>query len=84
MKRVDGKEFKKIRTGVIGVGSMGQNHARVYSEISNLVAVTDLDKKQGTKVADRLGITYYSDFHEMFSEQLLIHLKQYLAFGQKC
>ena len=35
------KQFKDIRTGVIGVGSMGVNHARVYSEISNLVGVAE-------------------------------------------
>ena len=29
------KDFFEIKTGVIGVGSMGQNHARIYSEISN-------------------------------------------------
>ena len=27
--------YSDIKTGVIGVGSMGQNHARVYKEISN-------------------------------------------------
>lgn len=34
-----------IRVGVIGVGAMGENHARVYSELNrvDLVAVTDLD-----------------------------------------
>ena len=36
--------FKDIRTAVVGVGSMGQNHARVLNEISNLVGVVDLDK----------------------------------------
>ena len=41
------KEFQNIRTGVIGVGSMGQNHARIYDKISNLVGVSDYDKNQG-------------------------------------
>ena len=40
-------KIKEIRTGVIGVGSMGQNHARVYSEISDLTSVSDPNEKQG-------------------------------------
>ncbi|MEI6070812.1 MAG: Gfo/Idh/MocA family oxidoreductase [Verrucomicrobiae bacterium] len=32
-----------IRTGVVGVGHMGINHARIYSEISTLAAVYDAD-----------------------------------------
>ena len=31
------KKFKNLKTGVIGVGSMGRHHARIYSEISDLV-----------------------------------------------
>ena len=34
-----------IKTAVIGVGSMGQHHARVYSQLkgSDLMAVSDAD-----------------------------------------
>ena len=37
---------KKIRTGVVGVGSLGQWHARIYSEMEDveLVGVYDADK----------------------------------------
>jgi len=55
------KQFSKIRTAVIGVGSMGQNHARIYSEISNLVCVVDPDEKQGKKVAGHYGVKWYPD-----------------------
>ena len=30
-----------IRTGVIGVGAMGKNHARIYKELSNFVAIAE-------------------------------------------
>ena len=43
------------KTGVIGVGSMGQNHARLYSEISDLLGVYDVDKDQAKRVARRFG-----------------------------
>ena len=52
----------KIKTGVIGVGSMGQNHARVYNEISNLIGVSDLDEKQGKLVSERLGVKYFKNY----------------------
>jgi UDP-N-acetylglucosamine 3-dehydrogenase len=57
--------FKGIRTGVIGVGSMGQNHARVLKEISNLVAVADINEEQGRMVAERFGVPWFGDYHEM-------------------
>ncbi len=59
---------RNIRTGVIGVGSMGQNHARVYNDISNLVAVSDYNEVQGKKVAKRFGVKYYKDYKQMLSE----------------
>ncbi len=62
------KEFPDIRTGVIGVGSMGQNHARVYSEISNLVAVADIDAAQSKKIGNRFGIRSYESYRDMLNE----------------
>lgn len=54
-----------FRTGVIGVGSMGQNHARVLSEISNLIGVSDLDVKQGNEVASRFGSSYFNNYIDL-------------------
>jgi len=59
------KEFGNMRTGVIGIGSMGQNHARIYSEISNLVGVSDLDEKQGNEIAKKYGTAYFPNFKDM-------------------
>tara|TARA_B100000941_G_scaffold288620_1_gene265882 strand:+ start:1703 stop:2686 length:984 start_codon:yes stop_codon:yes gene_type:complete len=58
-------KFEDIRTAVIGVGSMGQNHARVLNEISNLVGVVDLDKEQGQKIAKSNNTQYYQDYREI-------------------
>lgn len=58
-------DFKEIRTGVIGVGSMGQNHARIYNEVSNLVAVADPNERQGRAVAEKLGVDWYKDYREL-------------------
>ncbi len=48
-----------MRVGVVGVGSMGQNHARVLSEIAELVGVVDADAAVGKRVAARTGTTYF-------------------------
>jgi predicted dehydrogenase len=46
-------ENKKVRVGVFGVGSLGQHHARVYSQLENaeLVGVYDVDQKRAADIA---------------------------------
>lgn len=46
-----------VDAGVIGVGSMGRHHARVYSELAdvNLVGVADVDESQAASVATKHG-----------------------------
>lgn len=61
------KRIKKIKTGVIGVGSMGQNHARVYSEVSNLVGVYDNDYVQAKKVAERFDVKAFQNFSDFLN-----------------
>lgn len=48
---------ERIDVGVIGVGSMGQHHARVYDDLpaANLVGVHDVDENRAVGVADRYG-----------------------------
>lgn len=48
---------KKIRTAVVGVGSLGQHHARVYADLPNteLVGVYDADGPRAREIADRHG-----------------------------
>ncbi len=59
-----------MRVGVIGVGAMGQNHARVYSEIAELVAVADPDEKAGGLAMNRFATGYYSSVRDMLKEDL--------------
>ena len=42
-----------LRAGVIGVGSMGRNHARIYRELANvdLYGVADADERAAREVA---------------------------------
>lgn len=58
---------KNMRAAVVGVGSMGFNHARVYSEISDvtLVGVADATPQQSEKVGARFHVPYYTDHLEL-------------------
>ena len=52
-----------LRVGVIGVGVMGSNHARVLAELPGvkLVGVADPDRKRCDQVARSLGCASFSD-----------------------
>ncbi len=53
-----------INVGVIGVGSIGSHHARIFSEISgaNLTGVADTDFKQAKKIASKYNCKAYKDY----------------------
>jgi len=57
-----------MKVGVIGVGSMGQNHARIYSEIAQLEGVYDLDAAQSKNVAARLGTKSFGSLRELLDK----------------
>jgi len=50
---------ERLAVGVIGVGSMGQHHARVYHELPtvDLVGVADVDAQQAAETAEAYGTT---------------------------
>lgn len=60
----------KIKTAVIGVGHMGNQHARVYAELPNsqLVGVYDLDKEIGRRVALQHGAKLFDSIREAIDE----------------
>ena len=52
-----------IKVGVIGLGPIGNRHARIYAELENseLVAVCDLDRERADAAAASLGVqAFYS------------------------
>jgi UDP-N-acetylglucosamine 3-dehydrogenase len=59
------------RVAVIGVGSMGSNHVRVFRDLDNvdLVAVADRDVKTTEAIAGRYGVRAYADFQEMIDRE---------------
>ncbi len=62
-----------MRVGVIGVGAMGQNHARIYTEITEIadfVGVADPDTKAGGAVSNRFNVSYFTEPKSLLKEQL--------------
>lgn len=53
-----------LKAAVIGVGMIGGNHARVYSELRDcdLVAVSDTNEALARDVANRLSVPYETDY----------------------
>jgi predicted dehydrogenase len=49
---------ERLRAGVIGVGSMGQNHVRVLRELpeANVVGVADADDSLAEEIGDKYGV----------------------------
>lgn len=60
-----------LKAAVIGVGSIGQNHARVYREMdgAQLVAVVDANAANAARIGGRLNVPHYSDVNQMLEEQ---------------
>jgi predicted dehydrogenase len=52
-----------VRVAVVGVGSMGASHARVYSTLpgARLVAVCDSDPNRSAEIASRFGVEALTD-----------------------
>ena len=59
-----------IRVAVIGAGSFGREHARVYSEVlgSHLAAVCDIDEARGRPVAERYGAELLTDYRGLIGK----------------
>lgn len=60
--------MKKIRIGVVGVGKLGQHHARILSKIENieLTAVVDILPERAKKIASLYSTSFYTDYKEIF------------------
>ncbi|MCS7112696.1 MAG: Gfo/Idh/MocA family oxidoreductase [Nitrososphaerota archaeon] len=61
----------RLKVALIGCGSWGGNHARVYFELNDvceLVAVCDVDRERAEKVARRYGCKAYTDYRELIRD----------------
>lgn len=53
--------MKRLKVGVIGVGRMGQNHCRIYSNLRNveLIGVYDTDLETANKVSQKYDVPFF-------------------------
>ncbi len=61
--------IQPLKVGVIGIGHLGKEHARIYRELpeSELVGISDLDPAKAEK-AKELGTVYYKDYRDLLGK----------------
>ena len=59
-----------VRVAVIGVGYLGQQHARIYSELKDaeLICVVDKDRDKAAEVAYRFGCRADTDYTSIIKD----------------
>jgi predicted dehydrogenase len=60
-----------IKTAVVGVGSIGQHHARIYNQLdkSELVGISDLDIDRAKSIADRYDVPAYENYLDLLEKE---------------
>jgi len=58
---------ERIRCGVVGVGSLGQHHARIYStlESAELVGIVDADRARAQEIAELRGARVFDSIEAL-------------------
>lgn len=62
--------MEKVKVAVIGVGNMGKNHVRIYSEMSDveLIGIVDLNEKIGKEIANKFNTNFYKNYNEIIDK----------------
>jgi len=82
--------MQKLRVGVIGVGHLGQHHARLYAALpeSTLVGVTDHDPKRAQAIADKHHVRFYSEeaalLREVDAVSIAVPTSAHHAVAKRC
>ncbi len=60
-------DMERVKCGVIGTGSLGQHHARIYAALENveLVGIVDSDPARAREIADKHGTRVFSTAEEL-------------------
>lgn len=61
---------KPIEVGVVGVGYLGQHHARIYSKLGGvrLAGVADIESSRADQVASQTGTDAYTDYRDLLGK----------------
>ena len=62
--------MNKVRIGIIGVGYLGTQHARIlsYLEEAELKSVADIDFQKALQIGNRHGVRYFQNYEEMIDD----------------
>ncbi len=65
--------MSKLRTAVIGVGSLGQHHARNYAELADegkgeFIGVCDVSEEQAQTIAEKNNCQFFTDWRELLDQ----------------
>ncbi|MEW6535043.1 MAG: Gfo/Idh/MocA family oxidoreductase [Candidatus Auribacterota bacterium] len=63
----------RLRVGVIGVGHLGQHHARIYNSLEQdveLIGISDIDENRAKEIAKKNSTRYYTDYRELLEAGL--------------
>lgn len=60
----------KVKVGIIGVGYLGMQHARIlsYLEEAELKGVADINFRKAVEIGNRHGVQYYQNYENMLDE----------------
>jgi predicted dehydrogenase len=60
-------ESRQIRVGVVGVGSLGQHHARIYKRLEGvqLVGIYDADAARAREIGERYGVRVFETLEDL-------------------
>jgi predicted dehydrogenase len=75
MEPIQNSKFKiqNLKTAVIGIGSLGQHHARNYAEIAlenriELVGVCDSNRENAEQIAEKTNCGFFTDWRELLDK----------------
>ena len=62
--------MKKLKVGVVGVGHLGQHHARIYSQMAGveLVGIVDVDEERARKISQEQRTVPYRDYSQILDK----------------
>lgn len=68
--------MQRVRAGVVGVGSLGRHHARIYSQLENaeLVGVSDQVREKAEGIAGKFGCRAFTDYRELLPHLDLVSI----------
>jgi len=62
--------MERLKVGVVGVGHLGDHHARIFSQIPDveLIGINDIDVEKGERVAQKYHTRYFDKLEDLLRE----------------